>query len=281
MLMDKSPDLEAIELVANATQAICMLPAVATQGWCKTAAETLVGFRPRAVAAVTIGRVNHEAKRFDVESFGSAGAGRVELENLNRRFSGDTAAKWPLNGDLGSEGKLARGWGVEQSLESRVGQASRGWRELGVSDLLLGAAVMHTASPSRLIVVECGRRVGDRSFEEADADAMRALIGVLARRGALAFGAGNKRTSAALTMREEEVLSQLTLGKSVKQIAADMMRSPHTVHDHVKSLHRKLNASSRGELIARALGHLGEQATCEVRTEAVGLGGAASLIEAT
>jgi hypothetical protein len=27
------------------------------------------------------------------------------------------------------------------------------------------------------------------------------------------------------------------------------------VHDHVKSLHRKLNASSRGQLIARALGH--------------------------
>jgi hypothetical protein len=27
------------------------------------------------------------------------------------------------------------------------------------------------------------------------------------------------------------------------------------VHDHVKSLHRKLDASSRGELVARALGH--------------------------
>ena len=52
----------------------------------------------------------------------------------------------------------------------------------------------------------------------------------------------------------------LALGKSVKQIASDLARSPHTVHDHVKSLHRKLNASSRGELIARALGHLAPNA---------------------
>jgi len=58
-----------------------------------------------------------------------------------------------------------------------------------------------------------------------------------------------------LTQREQIVLEQLTLGLSVRQIADELGRSPHTVHDHVKSLHRKLNASSRGELVARALGH--------------------------
>jgi hypothetical protein len=31
----------------------------------------------------------------------------------------------------------------------------------------------------------------------------------------------------------------------------------YTVHDHVKSLHKKLNANNRGQLVARALGHLG------------------------
>ena len=42
----------------------------------------------------------------------------------------------------------------------------------------------------------------------------------------------------------------------MREIADALERSPHTVHDHVKSLHRKLNASSRGELIARTLGHV-------------------------
>ncbi|MFI4898124.1 MAG: response regulator transcription factor, partial [Phycisphaerales bacterium JB059] len=57
-----------------------------------------------------------------------------------------------------------------------------------------------------------------------------------------------------LTNREQVVLEELILGRSVREIAETMHRSPHTVHDHVKSLHRKLGASSRGALIAHALG---------------------------
>lgn len=57
-----------------------------------------------------------------------------------------------------------------------------------------------------------------------------------------------------LTQREQTILDHLVLGKSVRVIAEHIGRSPHTVHDHVKNLHRKLNATSRGQLIARALG---------------------------
>lgn len=58
-----------------------------------------------------------------------------------------------------------------------------------------------------------------------------------------------------LTQREQTILDHLVEGKSVRVIAECIGRSPHTVHDHVKNLHRKLNACSRGQLIARALGH--------------------------
>ncbi len=58
-----------------------------------------------------------------------------------------------------------------------------------------------------------------------------------------------------LTDREHEILDQLILGYSVRVIAANLGRSAHTVHDHVKNLHKKLGASSRGELIAKALGY--------------------------
>lgn len=59
-----------------------------------------------------------------------------------------------------------------------------------------------------------------------------------------------------LTPREQDVLELLVEGKSVREISDELSRSPHTVHDYVKSLHRKLGASSRGELVARVLGHV-------------------------
>jgi len=58
-----------------------------------------------------------------------------------------------------------------------------------------------------------------------------------------------------LTDREHGVLNLLIEGYSVRVIAEKLGRSSHTIHDHVKNLHKKINASSRGELIAKALGH--------------------------
>ena len=52
-----------------------------------------------------------------------------------------------------------------------------------------------------------------------------------------------------LTSREAEVLERLSEGRSVNQIAEDTGRSHYTVHDHVKSLHRKLGVSSRAALV--------------------------------
>lgn len=57
-----------------------------------------------------------------------------------------------------------------------------------------------------------------------------------------------------LTDREQSVLGELIEGHSVRVIAEKIGRSAHTVHDHVKNLHKKIGASSRGELIAKALG---------------------------
>lgn len=57
-----------------------------------------------------------------------------------------------------------------------------------------------------------------------------------------------------LTRRESEVLEQLTLGYSIREIADLLNLSHHTVQDHVKHLHTKLDANNRGELVARALG---------------------------
>jgi PAS domain S-box-containing protein len=56
-----------------------------------------------------------------------------------------------------------------------------------------------------------------------------------------------------LTEREIETLNLLAKGKSVKQIAATLQISPHTVADHLKSIYTKLNVHSKNEAIFKAL----------------------------
>lgn len=60
-----------------------------------------------------------------------------------------------------------------------------------------------------------------------------------------------------LTPRESEVVSCLFRGLSAKEVGAEFEISTHTVHDHIKSIYRKVGVQSRGELIARLAPGLG------------------------
>jgi DNA-binding NarL/FixJ family response regulator len=53
-----------------------------------------------------------------------------------------------------------------------------------------------------------------------------------------------------LTNREQEVLQILAEGKSNKQIASELSISHFTVRDHVSSLLRKKQVSSRQQLVS-------------------------------
>lgn len=53
-----------------------------------------------------------------------------------------------------------------------------------------------------------------------------------------------------LPPRLREVLGELLAGRSEKEIALQVGLSRHTVHDHVKRLYRRLDVSSRPELMA-------------------------------
>ena len=54
-----------------------------------------------------------------------------------------------------------------------------------------------------------------------------------------------------LSPRERQTLKLLLAGDSEKQIARKLSLSPHTVHVYVKSIYKRFNVSSRGELLAR------------------------------
>ncbi len=54
-----------------------------------------------------------------------------------------------------------------------------------------------------------------------------------------------------LSPRMRQILDRLLAGDSEKQIASQLHVSVHTVHTYVKRLHKTLNVSSRGELLAK------------------------------
>jgi len=56
-----------------------------------------------------------------------------------------------------------------------------------------------------------------------------------------------------LTNRELEVLRLIALGKSTKEIAGDLIVSPHTVYTHRKNIMRKLGVNNGSELILYAV----------------------------
>jgi DNA-binding NarL/FixJ family response regulator len=101
------------------------------------------------------------------------------------------------------------------------------------------------------------------------AAALSGITQVLARKTAIAL---SNDTDSWLSAREQAVLERLVLGRNVKEIAAEFGRSPHTIHDHVKSLHRKLHATSRGELIATALGLIDRRGRAPSRSPSRSLG---------
>ncbi|SHF93326.1 response regulator transcription factor [Streptoalloteichus hindustanus] len=57
-----------------------------------------------------------------------------------------------------------------------------------------------------------------------------------------------------ITPREKDVVSLLLRGEPTKRIARYLKLSPHTVHDHLRSVYRKTGVTNRDELVAGITG---------------------------
>jgi DNA-binding CsgD family transcriptional regulator len=85
------------------------------------------------------------------------------------------------------------------------------------------------------------------------ADELDALAPIIQNSAARTFADTGQRF-ARVTLCEQRIIAMLIAGASCSQIAKALERSEHTIHDHLKSLHKKLGVKRRGDLIARALG---------------------------
>lgn len=251
-------ELTPLEMAANIVSRICALPAVATQDWCDTAAATLKPIHKGSIATVSLALIGAQGEITSLEAGGASG-----VDPNGRPLSGDglhpehaSSFGWWFEGHLGAQKVQAARLNTLPCAERwSQGPCGRRWSNLAVHDLAVVIGVM-PGNPGRMMIIELGSTTPGQAIANWELSVLAAVTPHLVRRATLAFGVDTCSHTARLTVREQQILEHLALGKSVKQIAADLARSPHTVHDHVKSLHRKLKASSRGELIARALGHL-------------------------
>jgi DNA-binding CsgD family transcriptional regulator len=272
-------NIRPVLAAAEIAEAVCALPAVATFDWCDNAAVCLGRLNEASWRTVSIVTLDPTGTVRMCEATGAAGGpssssapaatgaararpgadatptGDARLETLRKRserlvglgFMPDAASL--AQGHAAPAAQLVRG-------DWRTGNLGKMWAGVEASDLLVGMISLGAGEPSRVLVVQIAPSAPGATVGEEMTGVLRSLLPVLKRKAVMAFGAAPSDQGQWLTAREQLILEELALGKSVKQIADEIDRSPHTVHDHVKSLHRKLNASSRGELIARALGHL-------------------------
>ena len=241
-----------VQRSADVAGAVSHLPAVATHDWCDEAARQLIGIRPGSLVAVSVAVLGQQGEISLIEMSGCSDRERSFVMRPEHAVS----LGWWL--PQGGAHRGVRTGLLAQLPTARVWPSTdpgMRWARYSMRDLVVGLAPL-AGQPGRHLVVELGVTLDDGPLDRGDAAVLRAILPMLAHRATVAFGTEPSGSATRLTVREQQVLEQLALGKSVKVIAEELGRSAHTVHDHVKSLHRKLNASSRGELIARALGHI-------------------------
>ena len=248
---------DGLDSLVALVEGICALPAVATLDWCDRAAATLQSTLQVNSAVLWVGSVSPQGAVQSVESIGVAFSKSVDEADVNE-----------LRARLERLTNFGVGMSTPRAGKVSVATASAlfgpDWHVLPVAQassvgtvgtLMLGVAPLGNPADGRVLITLIA---SEQTIPEWVAGVLSSTLPSLARKATTAIGASTAARGAWISPREQTVLEQLILGKSVKQIADDLGRSPHTVHDHVKALHRKLNASSRGELVARALGHLTE-----------------------
>lgn len=123
-----------------------------------------------------------------------------------------------------------------------------------------GAIVVAIGSPSREDLTARALELGAVGFLPMTAQAEEivrvlrdALAGVLGADGLHSRAAIDQGQPAGLTERETDVLRLITLGRTNAEIATDLYVSINTVKTYIRSLYRKIDATSRAHAVAWAM----------------------------
>jgi DNA-binding CsgD family transcriptional regulator len=264
--------MQFTQLVAmsSVVRRLCCVPLVPTHDWCDRAAGAIAhAFEPCVIvlAGLRCGIRCHEPQ---IEALGIGSSSTAEgtplasLSTILRSRPGAFAHVMPLMGRHNGHAVCDRACVLTRPGELAACNAF--WAGLNVGDHLIGLTRGGWAS-DRWLVCLAASRPPDRALDPASIMVVRIAMDELALRASIALAPIVHGDRHWITPSESQVLDLLIMGKSVQEAANMLGRSRHTVHDHVKSLYRKLNTRNRGELVARALGHLQEPAAAPVHPQ--------------
>lgn len=275
--------INAYSRVASFVSSICELPAVATPDWCTRVAAAASLLTPGARAAAVVGMIEPDGRVNALETTGYAvsrpnSIGLQPTDDASHRSRIERITSVGFRpAERAAQGFIAGRLNTLTPAAPERGTLPTDALESPASRTLVALSHIPGASPGCALVVFVALPETAAHLADEIVLALEAGTPILARRAALALGNQPCSNAPWLTAREHEVLEHLILGRSVKQIATALGRSPHTVHDHVKSLHRKLNASTRGGLVARALGRPDPGPDVEDDADAAASGGSGPL----
>jgi len=121
------------------------------------------------------------------------------------------------------------------------------------TDATLQAAITHPDVGK--MIVELHRPLGDKEFCRRERRLLQLFLIEIRQQLGQRLALRDQQRVARLSPRLRQVLAALQEGDSEKQIARRLAISEHTVHEHVKRLHRAMHAHSRGELLAASLAY--------------------------
>ena len=253
-----TPRFETIRAAVRMTEDACRLPAVATLDWLDRAAAVLRGVVSPSRTCILIANISSGNRALSLEAAGYAGVVSGEsADEGNTELTVRSRAErlTDLGFAIDSEVVLGRAADLIGAADWRTAGIGRLWQGTPASDVLVAASPLGSVEPGRVMVSQVAFAEPGAEPKPGQFELLGVIHNLLVRRALVSIGETKATSARWLTAREQEVLDLLVVGKSVRVIAEELGRSPHTVHDHVKSLHRKLDASSRGELVAKALGH--------------------------
>lgn len=248
-----SVDVTRGTAIVDAVEKTTALPAIPSRDWCDRGAAVLSDLMApksgKSVFAVAVGRGVDRLE--SVDAVGFHGTDPVATTELQQSLSRGL----PLAPRREHEIAYATGADLHRSDMWLRSPLMKCVSSQGMSGLLLGVGSISDTAPGRLLWFFGAHETSSHSETTNDATLLVTTLIAMLRRSRLALGTEPGRAIDWVSEREHETLGHVVRGLSVREIAEKTGRSSHTVHDHVKSLHRKLGASSRGELVARALGH--------------------------
>jgi DNA-binding CsgD family transcriptional regulator len=211
--------------------------------------RTLVGARVAAsFVNVDTGRGRRELRSVIDRGWGSdherAGYARYLAADLTKDPLFDAVEHWHRTSGDGSA--LNTNWREHFTAEAyyRHPFVQELLRPNGLDDLLL--YMRHAPEPGTTVGIAIFREWDDpRPFTARD----KAIVDMMYSSCAplLDDGFSGRR----LSPRADQVLCCLLEGDSVKQVARRLCLSPHTVTDHVKTIYKRFNVTTRAELLAR------------------------------